>query len=90
LFTADSNIGTRERDEFTAVTEIGLTFGYRVDTCTELTLGYTFLYWNDVIRPEDAINPRVGTTGGVTQPQFRFQHADYWVQGINLGLVRKF
>jgi hypothetical protein len=86
LFTADSNIGTFERDEFTAITEIGLTLAYRWGPCTQLSVGYSFIYWNDVVTAADHIDTRVGDDS----PQFAFQHSDYWVQGINLGLVREF
>jgi hypothetical protein len=91
LFAASSNIGTYSRDEFTAVTEVGLTLGYRWGRCTQLTVGYTFIYWNDVVAAADAINPTLGTSaGGQQQPQFSFEHSDYWVQGLNLGFVREF
>lgn len=90
IFTAASNIGTFERSEFTAVTEVGVTCSYRVGHCTELTLGYTFMYWNDVMRPGDAIDPRTGTAGGETHPQFEFNRSGYWVQGLNLGFTCKF
>jgi hypothetical protein len=90
LFTADSNIGTRQRDEFTAVTEVGVNLSYRCNNCTELTLGYTFLYWNDIARPENSIDTRIGTNAGEDRPQFEFRHADYWVQGLSLGLTREF
>ena len=91
LFTGDSNIGTFSRSEFTAVTELGLTLNYKWGPCTRLSVGYTFIYWNDVLRPGDAIDPRVGTDASDrTHPLFAFNHGDYWVQGINLGLVREF
>ncbi len=91
LFTGDENIGEFSRSEFTAVTEVGLTLGYKWGPCTRLTVGYTFIYWNDVLRPGDQIDPSVGEDpAGNQHPRFRFNHGDYWVQGINLGLVREF
>lgn len=91
LFTGEENIGEFSRSEFTAVSELGLTLAYKWGPCTRLSVGYTFIYWNDVLRPGDQIDPRVGEDeSGNTHPRFSFNHGDYWVQGINLGLVREF
>ncbi len=90
LFAADSNSGTFSRSEFTAVTEVGLRLGYRWNNCTQLSVGYTFIYWNDIANAPDAIDTSVGTTAGGDRPRFAFEHSDYWVQGINLGFVREF
>jgi Putative beta barrel porin-7 (BBP7) len=90
VFTAESNIGRRSRNEFTAITEIGVNFAYRFAPCTQLTFGYSFLYWNDILSAASAIDTTTGTAGGTTRPQFTFRHSDYWVQGLNLGLTRQF
>ncbi len=91
LFTGEENIGEFSRSEFTAVTEVGLTLAYKWGQCTRLSVGYSFIYWNDVLRPGDQIDPRVGEDpSGNIHPRFRFNHGDFWVQGINLGLVREF
>jgi hypothetical protein len=91
LFTGERNIGTFSRSEFTAVTEVGLTLAYHWGPCTRLTVGYTFIYWSDVLRPGDQIDPRVGESPELGEhPAFRFNRGDFWVQGINLGLVREF
>jgi Putative beta barrel porin-7 (BBP7) len=89
LFTAASNIGSFSRNEFTAITEAGVNLGYRWGPCTRINIGYTFMYWNDVLTPGKAIDTSVDPTGG-TRPAFTFRHSDYWVQGLNLGLVREF
>jgi hypothetical protein len=91
LFTAGSNIGRFSRDEFTAITEIGYNLSYRFAPCTQLTVGYTLIYWNDIATPGRSIDTTVGTsTAGQTRPQFAFRHSDFWVQGLNLGLTRQF
>jgi Putative beta barrel porin-7 (BBP7) len=90
LFTADSNIGRFSRDEFTAITEIGYNISYRFAPCTQLTVGYSFIYWNDIATPGKSIDTAVGTSGGQTRPQFAFRHSDFWVQGLNLGLTKQF
>jgi hypothetical protein len=90
VLTAGSNIGRQARDEFTAITELGYTLAYRFAPNTQLTVGYTLLYFNDILTAGSAIDPTVGTAGGNTRPQFTFHHSDFWVQGINLGLTREF
>lgn len=90
FFATATNSGTFTRDEFTAITEVGLTLAYRWGSCTQLTVGYSFIYWNDIMAAEDAIDTTLDVTNGVTNAQFAFQHSDFWVQGINLGLVRQY
>ena len=90
VYTAASNIGRQSRNEFTAITEVGLNLAYRFAPCTQLRVGYSFLYVNDVLTAASAINPTIGTAGGNTQPQFTFKHSDYWLQGLNLGITREF
>jgi hypothetical protein len=87
LFTnADTNIGTFRRDEFSAVSELGVTLAYHCGPCTKLTVGYSLVYWSDVLQAGEQIDPSVGED----QPEFRFNSSGYWVQGLNLGLVKEF
>jgi hypothetical protein len=89
LFAANSNAGQYSDDEFTAVTEAGLTWNWRFAPCTQLSVGYTFIYWNDVVAAADGIDQRIGS-GDEDRPRFEFRHSDFWVQGINLGLTHEF
>ena len=81
-------VGTSVRQR--TITEVGVNFAYRFAPCTQLTFGYTLIYWNDILTAASAIDPTTGTAGGTTRPQFTFRHSDYWVQGLNLGLTRQF
>jgi hypothetical protein len=92
LFTdPDTNIGTFSRNQFTAITELGLTLGYKIAPCTQLTVGYTLLYWNDAVRPGTLIDPQIGSSSTAgNHPRFQFNRDDFWVQGINLGLSKEF
>ena len=87
LFTSGDSRGSFSRNEFSTVSEVGLRLGYRWGPCTQLSLGYSFIHWNDVLRASDQINTRVGAVG---DQQFRLTGSDFWVQGINVGLVREF
>ncbi len=91
IFTRGSNIGRHARNEFTAITEVGLNLGYRFAPCTTLNVGYTFMYFNDVLSPANNIDTGVGTgSSGITHPLVPFRHSDFWVQGINLGITKEF
>lgn len=88
LFTAGSNIGRHSRNEFTAITEFGLNLGYRFSPCTQFNLGYTLIYINDVIQPAKNIDTSLGGSSG--HPLVAFQHSDFLIQGLNLGVTREF
>ena len=90
LLAAPSNVGRYSRDEFTAITELGFNLGYRFNCCTQLNIGYTFIYWNDILSSGTAIDSSIGDDNGTARPQFTFRHSDFWVQGISLGLTREF
>jgi hypothetical protein len=89
LLAARSNIGTYDRDLFSVVPELGITVGYDVSCKLRATVGYTFLYWNQVARPADQIDVNVNP-GGSAFPQFNFHTADFWAQGLNLGIEYRF
>ncbi|HMC12591.1 MAG TPA: BBP7 family outer membrane beta-barrel protein, partial [Pirellulaceae bacterium] len=90
LFAAASNGGRHSRNEFTAITEIGYNLGYRFAPCTQLNIGYSLLYWNDILAPANNIDTSIGTNGTTTRPVVNFRHSDFWVQGLNLGITKEF
>jgi hypothetical protein len=90
LFTANSNIGHHSRDEFTAIWELGLNLNYRFRPCTQLNIGYTAIYINDVLAPANNIDTNIGTSGGTTHPLALFNHGQFWIQGLNLGISQDF
>ncbi len=93
------NIGRYERDEFSMIPELGATLGYQVTPRLKLTVGYTLLYWSNVVRPGDQIDFDVNgnlipSDNLVVDPDqivngdhplFVFRQTDLWAQGINLG-----
>jgi hypothetical protein len=94
-----ANIGRFSRDLFSVVPEIGLNLGYQVTDHLRAFVGYNFLYWSNVIRPGDQIDPVVDVTlvprfvppGLVIapvnppRPAVLFDRTDFWAQGINVG-----
>jgi hypothetical protein len=91
------NIGVYRRSVLGYTPEGGLTFGVKVLPCLELTAGYSFLYWNRVVRPGQQIDPGVnptlvptdstfGQTTGASRPVFAFNDERLWIHTMTLGL----
>lgn len=94
LLAQRSNIGTYERDQFMLVPELGFTLGIRVTDWLDATVGYTVLYYPNVVRAGDQIdtdlNPNlipeeVAPFSGALRPRFRFTESDYFAHGLSLG-----
>jgi hypothetical protein len=91
LLVQGTNAGDRQRDQFSFIPEIGFTVGYQVSSRLSLTMGYSFIYWNDVLLAGNQIDPRLNLTQnpgpivGPAQPEFVFNDNDFWVQGLSFG-----
>jgi hypothetical protein len=96
LLAAGPNLGSFTSTRFSVIPEATASLGYSVTPNLQLTVGYNFLYWNNVIRPGDQIDPVVDVTfvpnppagvrpSGQNRPQPPFRQSDFWVQGITLG-----
>ena len=97
LLAQDTNSGWHTRDVFAVVPELGVTVGYQLTPRLRATVGYTFLYWSQVARPGDQIDPDVNPSQltaaglvGAPRPEFRWIGADLWAQGVSLGLDARF
>jgi hypothetical protein len=93
LLALGTNIGSYSRNEFTVVPEAGLSIGYQLTCNIRAMVGYSLIYWSDVVRPGDqvdlVINPTQlppGTLQGPARPAFTFKSSDFWAQGVNFGL----
>jgi hypothetical protein len=96
LLALPGNIGFASRDRFAVVPEVGVKAGVFVTEHLRLTIGYTFLYWSDVVRPGDQIDraldetriPNFPTglapTAGV-HPALVLRSSDFWAQGLSFG-----
>jgi hypothetical protein len=92
-----TNIGRFHHTAFSVVPEAGVTLGYQVTDNLRAFVGYTFLYWSDVVRPGQQvsllINPTQfppGTLAGTPAPAFSRQDTDFWAQGVNFGAELRF
>lgn len=93
LLAQSSNIGTHTRSMVSWVEEIGFHVGYQFTPHIGAFVGYNFLYWSSVVRPAEQIdrvvNPNLippATGGGPSRPEFSFNGANFWVQGIDFGV----
>jgi len=94
LLAQRSNIGVYERDEFAVVPELGATLGFHVTPRFSLTVGYTLVYFSNVVRAGDQIdtdlNPGLipiedDPLTGPLRPQFIFRQNDFYAHGITAG-----
>jgi hypothetical protein len=97
LLALPSNSGHFSRDRFSVLPEVGINVGYQLTQRLRAYVGYSFLYWSNVVRPGDQIdrslNPTqlpVTTLGtpvtGAARPALVFRDTDFWAQGFNFGL----
>ncbi len=95
LLAQPTNIGTHTRDVFGVVPEVGLTVGYQFSEHWRAFAGYNFLYWNNVARAGNQVNPVINQNQlpppvtpltGPPQPLFNFTGSEYWAQGVTFGL----
>lgn len=82
-----TNSGTFSRDRFNYVPEINANLIYNINQSWRATVGYSFIYWNNVVLAGNQIdtNVNLSTTAGPAVPVVKFQRSDFWVQGISLG-----
>jgi hypothetical protein len=85
ILSGPNNIGDHHRGEFAVVPEVGVNVGYQITENVTVSLGYTFLYISDVVRPGEQIDHTV-TFQTNNRPGVLFKNSDFWAQGINLGL----
>jgi hypothetical protein len=99
LLALPSNIGHYTRDRFTVVPEVGFNVGYQITEHVRAYVGYTFLYWSNVVRPSDGVDRNINPTfvqtslvppTGLPKPVFTFHDSSIWAQGVNLGLEFRF
>jgi hypothetical protein len=90
-------IGSFEHNTFAVVPELGINVGFQVTDHVRAFVGYTFLYWSDVVRPGDQINTNVNiqrlpVAGGAFNPAanpapgFTLRETDFWAQGVSFGV----
>jgi hypothetical protein len=100
LLALPSNIGRTTRSCFGVVPEAGINVGYQVTDNLRLYVGYSFLYWANVYRPGDQVDPVIdasqipGAVGiapaGQNRPKVLLHGTGFWAQGMNCGLQYRY
>lgn len=101
FFASPTNSGRSVRNEFSVVPEVGLNFGWHLNECTRVAVGYTFLYWSNVARPGDQLDRGLNTSylplaefyGQSAQPlrpALPRRQTDFWAHGVNFSLEVEF
>jgi hypothetical protein len=99
LLALSSNIGHFSRgSEVSVIPDFEAKIGYQVTQRLRATVGYSILYWDNVVRAADQVDrvvnpnllPNSGTTGGPGNPLFIFHRDNLWVQGLEFGLEFRF
>jgi hypothetical protein len=96
ILATTANIGSYSQARFSLVPEEDLNFNLAITPYLSARIGYSFIYWSNVIRPGDQVtrvvsptlvpsDPTYGT-GGPNEPGNLFHTTGYWAQGLNLGL----
>jgi putative beta barrel porin BBP7 len=97
-FALATNSGRHTTDQFGVVPEAAINVGYDLSRSVRLSLGYTFLYLNNVARPGTEIDRNLNITQsppfggsanmltGTTAPSFSFNRSDFWAQGVTFGV----
>jgi hypothetical protein len=97
LLALPTNSGHFTGGRFAVVPEVGINVGYQVTENLRAFVGYSFLYWSNVVRPGDqidrAVNPSqfpqsaaVPQLIGPARPAPVLRDTDFWAQGINFGV----
>lgn len=98
MLALDSNSGQFEHDYFSSISELSLRYQHHLCCGWEASIGYTLMYWSDVVRAGEQIDtelnpsefPPVGTVAGPAHPTFDFHTSGLLAQGLNLGLEKRF
>ncbi len=96
LLAQGTNSGIRSRNRLAFIPEVNCNLGYRVNDQWSLTMGYSFLYFSDVVVAGGQIDSTVnlsqnpGPIVGPVSPAPLLNTTDYWVQGLSLGVDYQF
>ena len=91
-----TNIGSYNRDVFSMVPELGTTLAIRLTNRLHATVGYSVVYFPNVVRAGDQIDTDLNSDlfgrddvpvpfDGPLRPQFSFVESDFWAYGLNIG-----
>jgi hypothetical protein len=93
LLVQPSNAGSYSDERFAVMPEFGVQFYRQYGNGLRLSIGYSFLYWSNVLRAVEQIDMDLNQTQlppgpltGPARPEFEFRYTDFWAQGATLGV----
>ena len=99
IFATPANSGISSSNKFAVVPEAQIKLGYNITPAIRLIVGYDFLYWSNVVRPTDQIDRNVAKgqfyqedrySTSLAYPQRLDKTADFYTQGMSIGLAASF
>jgi len=93
LAQSATNGGVHTQDEFAFMTDTGIKLNYYVRERFKLSIGYSLMYWSNVLRPGDQVNLNVDARLlnpapplDATEPSFAFDTTKFYIEGLTLGM----
>ena len=101
FLATSTNSGRHFRDQLAFVPEGGINLGWQPIPLLRFYVGYTYLYWSNVLRAPDQIDrtvnltqvpssPTFGTLTGPARPAVPFRTTDFHGQGMNFGVELRY
>jgi hypothetical protein len=101
VYALPTNMGRYTRDAFAVVPEGIFRVGLKISDVGRLFVGYNFLYLSELARPGEQIDrtlnpiqiPSLNSSGmfaGADRPRVQFARADFWTQGLIIGLETRY
>ncbi len=100
IYTQTSNIGRRTESQFGVLPSLEAKVACQLTPRLRLSVGYDFIYWNQVVRPGNQMDRNINQTqspvfaGGVligpANPAPLFNRTDLWAHGVNMGLELRY
>lgn len=93
-YAGSTNSGHYEDSQVAYIPEVEFTFRKEIRENLSVSLGYSLMYWSDVLLAGDSmdatVNPNNFQAAGVQfpplNPAFNFQPTDFWLQAVNVGI----
>lgn len=93
-----TNSGSRDSNRFTVIPQFDVSLGYKMTNTWTASVGYSLLYWGNVLRATEQIDPvvnpgllppeQIPLTGDL-RPEARMVNTDYLAHGITIGLEKR-
>ncbi len=95
LLAQQTNIGRYSQSDFAVMPEAGISLIGNLNRSTQISIGYSLLYWSVVARAADQIDRRVSQfppepISGLGNPRFNFNTDGFLAHGLQAGLQFRF